>query len=152
MGSTSDLPSALPGTFTIPWKINNKGQVVGFSWSNNTGWQSGLLWQNGELKFLDDLIDYSTGWHISNAVFINDAGLIHAAANRYVGGTQVYAPVLLVHYNSSRTLTVMEQLMIKTAAKLQVAVLTASGSMTMMTMEIPVATALPPMVEGMGLT
>jgi alpha-tubulin suppressor-like RCC1 family protein len=88
-GNYYDLPPG-PDQSTTPWQINIKAQVVGFSQNFGSGWLAALLWQNGKLEILDDVVGMPDEWHFQTAVEINDAGMILASAIHYPG-TQQYA-------------------------------------------------------------
>jgi len=55
--------------------INNHGQIVGSSMITSSGYQHAFLWEHGDIFDLNDLYD-GTGWLLSRANDINDAGQI----------------------------------------------------------------------------
>ena len=56
--------------------INDRGWVVGYSYKGDSG--QGVLWQDGQISIVDNLIQASTGWNISSAQFIDEKGAIGA--------------------------------------------------------------------------
>lgn len=81
---------------TIPAAINNHGQVVGTAQPEPATQLPGpFIWEDGQIRNLNDLIDRSTGWVIRYAGSINDAGQIVATAR--LDGQGAYA-VLLTPY------------------------------------------------------
>ncbi len=73
-GSLSDL-GTFGGPNSFPRAINNPGQIVG-SADNTNGESRAFLWQNGNLLDLNDLLPANSGWVLTSAQFINDAGRI----------------------------------------------------------------------------
>ena len=73
-GSMTDLGN-LGGSPTLPAAVNNPGQIVGSSEDTN-GNTLAFLWQNGAMVDLNTLLPANSGWVLSNAQFINDAGRI----------------------------------------------------------------------------
>jgi len=63
-----DLGS-LGGTCTVPNDLNNRGQVVGVSWTAGDSPQRAFLWENGSLRDLGGFEGNNTG-----AVAINEKG------------------------------------------------------------------------------
>lgn len=77
----------LPGGYeSFAYSINNNGQIVG---SSENGESNGnppghyparkrraVLWQNGVITDLNTLIPADTGWELTEAKSINDAGQI----------------------------------------------------------------------------
>ena len=55
--------------------INNSGEVVGMTISNNFV-PFAAIWQNGVMSDLNTLIDSSSGWYLFSATGINDMGQI----------------------------------------------------------------------------
>lgn len=96
-GTLTDLGSPLGGSWAMG--INNAGLIVGSA--NVTTWNSvdgnGFLYANGAMTDLNTLIDPASGWHIRNAVDINEGGqiLVHACnATGCLGGLlDVAAPI-----------------------------------------------------------
>ncbi|HZW31463.1 MAG TPA: hypothetical protein VFF52_12200 [Isosphaeraceae bacterium] len=78
-GSPIDL-GTLPGdTFSSAYGINNQGQVVGLSFSqNSTNLYQGFLYQNGVMTNLNSLLPANSGWTIRWGLAINDQGQILA--------------------------------------------------------------------------
>lgn len=61
---------ALGGTQSTAWDINNDGLIVGESDGQ------AILWENGQMKNLNSLIDPTSGWTLQSARAINDKGQI----------------------------------------------------------------------------
>ncbi len=77
-GDATDL-GALPGRpESWPWDVNDRGQVVGFSWppQGSDSTRLAFLWQDGVMTDLNDLISSQTGWILQEARAINNQGLI----------------------------------------------------------------------------
>jgi probable HAF family extracellular repeat protein len=73
-GVLSDL-GTLGGTSVSPYAINNRGQVVGVATlADNTS--HAFLWQQNQMVDLNSLLPANSGWELSLAQFINDAGRI----------------------------------------------------------------------------
>src|SRR2546426_5131304 len=60
---------------SFAYGINNNGQVVGSSYTNN-GFYHAFLYSNGSIQDFNDLIETSSGWTLQYAGAINDAGQI----------------------------------------------------------------------------
>ncbi|CAG0978341.1 hypothetical protein PHYC_01626 [Phycisphaerales bacterium] len=73
--------------------INNRGQVVGYSFLPIECRFEPFLWENGELQPLNELIDPDSGWNVVSVGDINDRGEIAAIARQ---GQQPYHAVVLV--------------------------------------------------------
>jgi probable HAF family extracellular repeat protein len=57
--------------------INNLGDAVGWSWIDGMGNSRAVLWKGGgPIANLNDLIDPTSGWLLTSATGINDAGQI----------------------------------------------------------------------------
>jgi probable HAF family extracellular repeat protein len=73
MGTMTDLLEG-QNRLTFPYGnasgINNKGQVVGVAGS--TSWRTPVMWHNGAMVLLQDLIPAGTGWLLKSATAIND--------------------------------------------------------------------------------
>ena len=65
-GVLTDL-GTLGGSYTVAWAINNRGQVVGYSFPAGVGPAHGFLWQRGVMTDLGELTE---------AVDINDRGQV----------------------------------------------------------------------------
>lgn len=65
----------LGGAWSMAWAVNTAGQVVGSS-PVASGEPHAWLWKNGVLQDLNALLDPSSGWVLSAAYGINDAGVI----------------------------------------------------------------------------
>ena len=73
--------------------INTAGQVVGAAFFPVECTSEPLLWENGAVHLLNDLLDPASGWTVVGASDINDMGQIVGIARR---GTEPYRAVLLV--------------------------------------------------------
>jgi len=100
---------ALPGaTDSEAFSINNRGQIVG----SVEFWEEGISTYNhaaifdptggGDNRDLNELIDYNTGWELSKAYGINDAGWIVGYGRYTQGSTRGF---LLIPKGQSPTLT-----------------------------------------------
>lgn len=90
--ATDDLGTL--GGSTIAYGINSQGQVVG---SDSAA--GAFVYRHGVLYNLNDLIPASSGWHLANAMAINDVGQIVGAGTSLHGDhayllTPVLAPTL----------------------------------------------------------
>jgi probable HAF family extracellular repeat protein len=74
-GRLTDLGTLPGGTQSYAYAINNLGQAVGASDSSASA-QRAVLFDSGELRDLNGLIPASTGWILTEARGINDAGQI----------------------------------------------------------------------------
>lgn len=72
--------------------INDAGQIVGVSFFLEGCIVQPLLWEDGQIHLLDDLIDPGSGWNLVQAFDINNRGEIAAIARR---GAEPYRAVLL---------------------------------------------------------
>ncbi len=73
-GMLVDL-GTLGGDYSWGYGMNNLGQVVGES-TTSEGVSHAFLWQNGEMRDLNELLPADSGWVLNSAQFINDAGRI----------------------------------------------------------------------------
>jgi probable HAF family extracellular repeat protein len=73
-GTVVDL-GTLGGTSSFADGINNLGQVVGDALTE-TGDDHAFLWENGKMTDLNDLLPANSGWELSAAFYINDAGRV----------------------------------------------------------------------------
>ncbi|HWH69180.1 MAG TPA: PKD domain-containing protein, partial [Candidatus Sulfotelmatobacter sp.] len=73
-GSLIDL-GTLGGTFSSAFALNRQGQVVGEA-ATPGGASHAFLWQDGALTDLNSLLPANSGWELTSAQFINDAGQI----------------------------------------------------------------------------
>jgi probable HAF family extracellular repeat protein len=77
LGAMTDLLEG-QNRLTFPYGnatgINNRGQVVGVAGS--TSFRSPVLWHNGAMSLLQDLLPAGTGWDLRYADAINDNGQI----------------------------------------------------------------------------
>jgi probable HAF family extracellular repeat protein len=87
-GTMVDL-GTLPGSdLSLAFAINEAEQVVGASTSSDaptavSGGYAAVLWQDGTIVNLNDLIPADSGWWLSTAYGINDAGQIVGAGYYY---------------------------------------------------------------------
>ena len=56
--------------------INDNGQVVGNSFVADNSKTQAILWEDSRIINLNDLIPANSGWDLSGAVSINNAGQI----------------------------------------------------------------------------
>ena len=63
-----------------PARINSRDQIVGNSFSCETGEQHAFLWENGEMVNLNSLIPSTSGLELIGAGWINESGTIVAQA------------------------------------------------------------------------
>ncbi len=80
------------------WGLNDSGQVVGFQWINS---RTAFLYEDGETKNLNDLIDPNSGWELTDAMAINNFG--HIVGDGYYNGQRrafllkpIQYPILIV--------------------------------------------------------
>lgn len=73
-GAMTDL-GTLGGTDCRPAALNSLGQTVGLS-ATATGQPHAFLWQAGSITDLNSLLPAGSGWELTSAEFINDAGRI----------------------------------------------------------------------------
>jgi probable HAF family extracellular repeat protein len=76
LGTLGVLPNG--GAGSVARGVNDKGQVVGFSFTA-AGDIHAFLWERGTMRDLNDLIDAGTGWVLENATAIDGAGRIVGA-------------------------------------------------------------------------
>lgn len=80
-----------------PFRINSHDQVVGVSFSCETGVEHAFLWENGEMQDLNTLIPSDLGVALESADWITDDGVIAAQAVLTVGpNTGASRAVLLI--------------------------------------------------------
>jgi probable HAF family extracellular repeat protein len=65
----------LGGSTSIAQHINDAGQVVGYS-PTSSGATHAFLYSNGKMIDLNDMVEPSLGWTLTNAIDINNAGQI----------------------------------------------------------------------------
>ncbi len=73
--STANTLGTLGGAWSMAWAVNTAGDIVGAS-LNASGEQRAFLWKNGAMQDLNELVDPASGWLLSAAYGINDAGVI----------------------------------------------------------------------------
>jgi probable HAF family extracellular repeat protein len=75
------LGGLLPGDVSsFATSINNRGQVVGSSFSSTGSWSRGLLWQNGMMIDLNSVFPASSNLYVVSASNINENGQIAGMA------------------------------------------------------------------------
>jgi len=93
-GEFTDLSTLSGDDCSEPFFINSQDQIVGISFSCETGVQHAFLWENGELADLNTLIPSNSGIELTAAEWINEDGEIAAQATLRSTGAQ--AAVLLI--------------------------------------------------------
>lgn len=63
-----------------PFRINSQDQIVGVSFSCETGVEHAFIWEDGEMQDLNALIPAGAGLELESADWINDSGVIAAQA------------------------------------------------------------------------
>jgi probable HAF family extracellular repeat protein len=79
----TDLGTLPSGYLSEAFAINNGGQVVGYA-NTSTSSEHAMLYRDGVMSDLNSLIDPTSGWILSRATAINDAGQI--AGSGGIGG------------------------------------------------------------------
>jgi len=74
-GGTMTSLGMLGGSYSAPRAINEAGQVVGDAETSNFVMHA-FLWQNGSMIDLNTILPADSGWELSSAYFINNAGRI----------------------------------------------------------------------------
>jgi probable HAF family extracellular repeat protein len=74
-GSIQDL-GTLGGTNSYAYGLNSSGEVVGYSYVNGSGNIHAFLFENGVMYDLNNLIDASSEWVLTEAYAINASGEI----------------------------------------------------------------------------
>jgi probable HAF family extracellular repeat protein len=87
-GRLADLGTLPGGTQSYAYAINNPGQAVGASDSSADA-QRAVLFEGGQVRDLNGLIPATSGWLLSEARDINDAGQI-AGTGVYEGQVRAY--------------------------------------------------------------
>lgn len=76
-GVAEPLPLPVESQTAAPHSINDRGWIVGHSGDENIGEPvRAVLWENGEVFDLNDLIPAETGWELEAATAINEWGQI----------------------------------------------------------------------------
>ncbi len=83
---TADFSQYLGGAATA---LNNAGQSVGYVVVNPSGATVPVLFDSGDVINLNDLLPASSGWQITTATAINDAGQI-AGSGIFDGNVEAY--------------------------------------------------------------
>jgi len=86
-----------PITWGVPNAINDGGSIVGDGTIVSAGVarNGGIMQIGATVKFLDDIVESGSGWHISNATAISNSGCIAAnGINPNVAGGQSQALLL----------------------------------------------------------
>jgi probable HAF family extracellular repeat protein len=87
-GEFTDLSTLSGDDCSEPFFINSHDQIVGVSFSCETGVQHAFLWENGKMVDLDTLIPSNSGIELQYAEWINDDGEIAAQAILMPSGAQ----------------------------------------------------------------
>ena len=88
-GSCQELPS-LGGPKSFASAINNLGQIVGSSTTEDRGPLHACLWENGSIYDLNDLISPFSGWELIEAYDINDNGWIVGYGRNHNGDIHAF--------------------------------------------------------------
>jgi probable HAF family extracellular repeat protein len=80
-GGKRRMLGTLGGSFSIARGLNNHGDVVGGSLTENDEDFHGFLYRDNRLYDLNEFLDPSTGWELVQALSINNHGEIIAIAN-----------------------------------------------------------------------
>lgn len=70
------IPTDVSFTSSRALGINNFGQIVGYSYHNGGAYSRAFLWEQGEMFNLNELVSSASGWVLTEAHAINDAGQI----------------------------------------------------------------------------
>ena len=89
-------------TSSVALSINNKGQVVGYTTGGSQ--PRAFYYANGTMSDLNTLIRPGTGWSLSEATGINDAGQITGGSLATVGSSHVLHPFLYTPANGIQDL------------------------------------------------
>jgi len=73
--ATVNTLGTLGGAWSMAWAVNTGGDIVGSSLVAS-GEPHAFLWKGGVMQDLNDLVDPASGWVLSAAYGINDAGVI----------------------------------------------------------------------------
>jgi probable HAF family extracellular repeat protein len=99
-GVMSALQS-LGGSYDFPRDLNDAGTAVGFA--NDVTYEShAVIWRNGGIRRLNDLIDPASGWVLLDAMAINTAGQIvgygqhHGQFESFLLTPVAHRPVLII--------------------------------------------------------
>jgi len=89
-GKKKTLPEISNWYSCTPHGLNNRGQIVGcaeYVGSDDTGGRNhAVLWINGKVYSLDNLIPAASGWKLEDALAINNAGQI-VGTGKHLGKT-----------------------------------------------------------------
>jgi probable HAF family extracellular repeat protein len=85
----------LGGDYSSTWDLNQSGQIVGES-TTASGSQRAFLWENGVMTDLNTVLPPNSGWLLTSAQFINDAGDIVG-----VGSYQGHFDWFLLHLGAA---------------------------------------------------
>jgi probable HAF family extracellular repeat protein len=98
-GSLTNLGTLSGDDCSIPDYISSGGQIVGMSFSCATGVGRAVLWEKGSLIDLNAFVPPGTNVTLSEATFIDDAGVINVNATLPNGDTHA---VLLIPSGENR--------------------------------------------------
>ncbi len=87
-GMMSDLPAVSGHDWSVPVDINHHGQIVGFS--RNSSAYRAVVWTDGEIWKLNDLVLDGSGWILESASGINDEGQIAGYGINPAGSRHAY--------------------------------------------------------------
>jgi probable HAF family extracellular repeat protein len=83
-GQVIDL-GTLGGNYSDTYNINDGGEIVGYSYTASMDEQHAFLYQEGQMKDLNDLIPAESGWKLWDAFAINNQGQIVGGGDKQEG-------------------------------------------------------------------
>lgn len=78
------------GTYSYAYGINDSGQVVGYAYTSNNSAQPAFLYSNGRMTDLNSLLPAGSGWTLTSARAINNAGDIVGYGVNPAGQTHAF--------------------------------------------------------------
>jgi probable HAF family extracellular repeat protein len=94
-GSTMTDLGTLGGQYSYAWGINDSGQVVGEAYTTGDAAIHAFLYSGSTMTDLNTMIDPNSGWILTDASAINDAGQIAGKGmnSRYQNHAFLLTPV-----------------------------------------------------------